>query len=134
MSGNAVFTTEIGVRWSDQDLNGHVNNAHAITLMEEACVRATLAWTGTSPTPKTPHVVRTINADYDRELSYAPVTARVWVSRLGRTSYTVTHELYQDGERCVHGDAVIVNLDPETRRPAPLTDDERALLVGEDAG
>lgn len=129
----SVFTTEIGVRWSDQDLNGHVNNAHAITLMEEARVRATLEWTGSSPAPSTPHVVRSISADYDRELHYAPVTARVWVSRLGTTSYTVTHELYQDGERCVHGDAVIVNLDPATRRPTPLTDDDRTRLTGGDS-
>ena len=127
-----VYTAEIDVRWSDQDLNGHINNAHAITLMEEARVRATRTWNDGAP-PATPNVVRSLNADYDRELHYAPVTARVWVSRLGRTSYTVTHELYQDGELCVHGDAVIVNLDPATRRPAPLSDGERERLTGPDA-
>ena len=55
------FSTTLDVRWSDQDLNGHVNNAQSITLMEEARVQAGITWTGTAPSTKTPRVVRALN-------------------------------------------------------------------------
>ncbi|WP_420098454.1 acyl-CoA thioesterase [Corynebacterium sp.] len=126
-----VFTVDLEFRWSDQDLNGHVNNARAITQMEEARIRATTAWLGTAfsrPGVTSLRVVRALDAVFDREMSYGPVTGRVWISRIGRTSYTVGHELHQGGRRCAHGEAVIVVLDPTTRLPTPVTDDMRECL------
>lgn len=122
------FTTELDVRWSDQDLNGHVNNAQVITLVEEARVRAVLAWSGTSPSATTPRVVRAVNTLYDEELNYGTVTARVWISRLGTTSYTVCHELVQEERPCVYSEVVIVVLDPQTRTPAPISPGLRTQL------
>jgi acyl-CoA thioester hydrolase len=122
------FTTSIEVGWSDQDRNGHVNNALAVTLLEEARVRASRAWMGTTPEAGGPRVVRTVDVAFDHELRYAPVLAKVWISHIGRASYMVAHELYQDGVLCVRGDSVIVNLDAETRRPTPLSADIRETL------
>lgn len=116
------------VRWSDQDLNGHVNNAQVLTLVEEARVRAVLSWSGTSPGPATPRVVRALNTLYDDELSYGSVLARVWISRIGTTSYTVCHELVQQDSPCVYSEAVIVVLDPESRSPTPLPSELRTQL------
>src|SRR5699024_1295251 len=39
-----AFRCELQLRWSDQDLLGHVNNARTVTLAEEARVRADTAW------------------------------------------------------------------------------------------
>lgn len=122
-------SVEIDVRWSDQDINGHVNNAQSITLMEEARVRAGVKWAGNVPSTKTPRVVRTVEARFDDELTHGRVTGHVWISRIGNTSYTVCHELEQDGKACVYGETVIVVLDPETRRPVPIDDEFRARLV-----
>lgn len=38
-----AIATPIGVllRWSDQDINGRINNARILTLMEEARIRVT---------------------------------------------------------------------------------------------
>lgn len=33
----------LALRWSDQDANGHLNNARIVTLMEESRVRFTRA-------------------------------------------------------------------------------------------
>lgn len=122
------FTTTLDVRWSDQDLNGHVNNAQVITLAEEARVRAVLNWSGTSPGPATPRVVRAVNTLYDEELMYGSVLARVWISRIGTTSYTVCHELVQEDRPCVYSESVIVVLDPDTRRPTAIPPQLRAQL------
>lgn len=122
------FTTVLDVRWSDQDLNGHVNNAQVLTLVEEARVRAVLSWSGTSPSPTTPRVVRALNTLYDDELLYGSLLARVWISRIGTTSYTVCHELLQENRPCVYAEAVIVVLDRETRSPTPISTELRAQL------
>lgn len=122
------FTAEMYFRWSDQDANGHINNARAVTQMEEARIRATRSWLGSVPHTNYFRVVRALSAVFDSELVYGPVTGKVWVSRIGRTSYTVSHELLQDGTVRAHGDAVIVVLDPESRRPVPLDGPVRTSL------
>ncbi|MGJ0184698.1 thioesterase family protein [Corynebacterium glyciniphilum] len=130
-SAGTLFAVDLEFRWSDQDINGHVNNARAVTQMEEARIKATTAWLGSGfsqPGVTSLRVVRALNAVFDREMTAGPVTATVWISRIGRTSYTVSHELHQGGRRCAHGDAVIVVLDPATRQPDPISESVRGDL------
>ncbi|MBD2762243.1 acyl-CoA thioesterase [Kocuria sp. cx-116] len=123
------FSRHIELRWSDQDANGHVNNARAITLVEEARVRAALQWTGTIPNGARPRVVRSLNVDFFRPVNYGPeLWAHVWISRIGSTSYTVHHELHQHGKACVVAETVIVQLNPDTQKPEPLDDHMRQAL------
>lgn len=54
--------------------------------------------------------------------------AAVWVSRIGRTSYTVCHQLGQGGQRCAYAETVIVQLEATTARPVALDADFRSAL------
>ena len=84
---NAIPIT-LALRWSDQDANAHVNNATMVTLLEEARVRAAATLTGPVATDTYAHVVRSLEVQYDAELTYADsIEARVWISRIGTTSY-----------------------------------------------
>ncbi|MCR8675783.1 acyl-CoA thioesterase [Micrococcus sp. HG099] len=123
------FETEIQVRWSDEDRYGHVNNARLLTLTEEARVRATRAWSGVTPGRDVHRVVRAMEVQYEAPVVYGPeLTAKVWITRIGTSSYTLRHELWQDGRRCVLCDAVFVHVDPETGRSVALAEDERTTL------
>jgi len=125
----AKFSRHIELRWSDQDANGHVNNARAITLVEEARVRAALHWTGTIPNGARPRVVRSLNVDFFRPVNYGPeLWAHVWITRIGTTSYTVHHELHQHDKACVVAETVIVQLNPDTQKPERLDDHMRRAL------
>ncbi|MFW9144331.1 acyl-CoA thioesterase [Corynebacterium striatum] len=125
---NAIDVT-LGLRWSDQDANRHVNNATIITLIEEARVRAVAEKLGRAISPEEPHVVRSLEVVYDGEVSYEPdISAKVWTSRIGRTSYQVSHELIQGGRSCVFATTTIVAIDPSARRPSPLSEEYRAQL------
>ncbi|WFP16435.1 acyl-CoA thioesterase [Citricoccus muralis] len=129
-----AFTCDLEVRWSDQDLNGHVNNARVLTLAEEARVRADTAWSGTGSAGVGGRVVRNLEVEFARALHYGrPVRATVWVGRIGRTSYTICHELSQQGQLCVYAECVMVNLDAETGRPAELDADARQVLTRQQA-
>lgn len=128
---SSVFTTVLPVRWSDQDLNRHVNNARVVTLIEEARLAAIAHWMGADgiPDPARPRVVVSLNLDYLRSIDHGPeLTARVWVSRLGRSSYTVAYELLQYGQVAARARTVLVQMDPVTGRSVPLPDSVRAAL------
>ena len=114
----------LALRWSDQDANAHVNNATVVTLLEEARVRAAATLTGPVATDSYAHVVRSLEVQYDAELTYTDsIEARVWISRIGNTSYQVAHELIQDGTPCVFATATLVLIDVSARHPIALSDD-----------
>lgn len=124
-----VFGCDLQLRWSDQDVNGHVNNARLLTVIEEVRLRAILAWGLEAPRADEPRVVRSLNAVFERPVHYgAGLDGRAWVASVGRTSFTVGHELLQHQLTCVRAEAVIVRLDPSTQRPRPLEDRMRTAL------
>ncbi|WP_459612781.1 acyl-CoA thioesterase [Corynebacterium urogenitale] len=119
----------LDIRWSDQDINGHINSGKSITLVEEARVRAGVHWAGNVPSTAVPRVVRSLHVEFQREVHYGPeLTALVWISRAGNTSYTVSHELIQNGHVVVYAEAPIVVLDPETRKPTAIDREFRERL------
>ncbi|WP_366908883.1 thioesterase family protein [Nesterenkonia sp.] len=126
-----AFCTPIPIRWSDQDLNGHVNNARALTLVEEARISASAHWAGgTSAHRHLPRVVRTMTMDFQRPIHYPDaLEAYVWVTRIGSTSYTVHHDLVQNEQLCLSCDAVIVLLDPDTQQPTQIPEGLRTILA-----
>ncbi|MEU5839810.1 thioesterase family protein [Streptomyces diacarni] len=123
------LTFPVSVRWSDQDANGHVNNARILTLVEEGRIQAGNHWWGTTPDESSPRVVRAMNVDFRNAVHYGPdTTMDVWISRIGTTSYTVSHELFQQGHCCVSAQVVIVILDRDTRMPLALPETIRETL------
>ena len=90
------YECDLPVRWSDQDVNGHVNNARVVTLLEELRIAAYLDWTDSTPDAGHPRVVRTLSVDYRHPVHHCtPLTGRLWVSRLGRSSFVMQHALLQ---------------------------------------
>ncbi|GEO97079.1 acyl-CoA thioesterase [Kocuria turfanensis] len=130
---SAVHRTVLPVRWSDQDLNRHVNNARVVTLIEEARLSAVAAWLGEDgvPDPARPRVVVSLSLDYLRPIDHGPeLTAHVWVAGLGRSSYTVAYELRQYGRAAARARTVLVQTDPATGRSVPLPEGVRSVLEG----
>lgn len=118
----AVATpVRVALRWSDQDVNGHVNNARILTLVEEARIQAVQRWTATTPDGTGyKRMVRVLNTSFEQEVRYGPeTTVWVWIPRIGNTSYVVGHLLVQNGEPCVYTEATIVVIDAETHKPLP---------------
>ena len=77
------------LRWSDQDLLGHVNNARIVTLMEEARVRWSRRQLAEHESFGGGLVVASLTVDYLRQLDYRPdMTVLVGVVRIGNRSFT----------------------------------------------
>lgn len=129
---NPVFTTDVAVRWSDQDINRHVNNARVVTLIEEARLAALAHWLGPEgiPNPDQPRVVVSLHLDYLRPIDHGPqLTAQLKVAAVGRSSYTLDCDLIQYGKVAARTRTVLVQMDPVTGRSLSLPTTVRNVLA-----
>ena len=117
-----AIRTSDKIRYADTDRQGHVNNAVFSTLIETG--RAEIVYDQTAPLaePGTSFVIARLALDFRAEINW-PGT--VWigtrVARIGRSSFTLQHGLFQD-ERCVAtAEVVIVHVDDATRKSRPLS-------------
>ncbi|MBF4995432.1 acyl-CoA thioesterase [Arthrobacter gandavensis] len=135
----------IQLRFGDEDSNGHVNNVRYVQFMEEARVRLSLvplpgsgsaggAETFRSVTREagTTLVVRQ-EIEYLTPLMYRPdpVWMEIWVSALGRSSFSYGFRLTDDDGGTVYAvaEAAMVMVGRDTGRPAALSERQREVLA-----
>ena len=124
----ATFELSPEVRWSDQDLLGHVNNARMITLIEECRVRWMHEIRAGHITGGGLLVARQ-TIDYLVPAMYGPeLKMTVTVKKLGNSSFTVNTRGDQDGRQVFDHDCVLVHIDRGSQKPTPLTPELRAVF------
>ncbi|MFB3854366.1 MAG: acyl-CoA thioesterase [Vicinamibacterales bacterium] len=125
------FRCPIEVRFCDIDALGHVNNAVFFTYMEEARVAFGRAILGRRGLEGLDYILARAECDFRRPIRFGDsVEARVTVSALGRTSFTLDYELADPTGDPVFARArsVQVAYDFERRKPKPIPDEMRSKL------
>ena len=133
LPGGRVHEHWVQLRWSDPDSYGHVNHARALSLFEDARLAWAAAGPGVAPGEQPSIILARLEVDYLRQLYHRVderLRVRSWLTRLGRSSLTVRHELVQDDAVAIRSDAVCVVFDAAAGRSRPMTDDERAFWAG----
>ena len=116
---------DIGTRWSDNDLYGHVNNVVYYSWFDTA-VNGLLIERGALDIHRgrTIGLVVETHCDYFSPLAFPePVTAGIRVAHAGASSVRYEVALFPDDETlacAAKGHFVHVYVDRATRRPAPL--------------
>lgn len=100
------FDCEIQARFRDVNLGGHVDNIEAMRILDEARIQffrfAAVHEAGTEPgllrglPSGVTELVGAQRVDYHAEMRFAPYRpflVRLWVSRIGRTSFTTASEM-----------------------------------------
>ncbi len=126
------YVTDVRVRYSDLDAQGHVNNARILTLLEEARVDWLYA---DAPRHGADQLVRalvvaSLNIQYKRPILFGP-PARVslGVSAVGNASFTVDYVLTSAGQDAATASTVLVAVELSDGRPRRLGERERAYLL-----
>jgi acyl-CoA thioester hydrolase len=136
----------IGLRWSDLDAYGHVNNASMLRLLEEARIQAfwvadhaeeavggTTAVLDGRPGADTLTLIARQEVEYLAPIPYQrqPLDVQLWLARLGGASMEVDYEVHapQGAEPDVLytlASTTIVLVDATTGRPRRMSDRERS--------
>lgn len=131
----AHFPTVIAlpVQWGDQDAFLHVNNTVYLRWCESARI-AYLDNVGLSELmerEKIGPILAAITCNYRRPVTY-PDTIRCGarISRLGRSSLTMEHRVFSEGEQCLVADALstLVVFDYNRQISQPIPDDIRRKI------
>lgn len=137
------FECEIQARFRDLNIGGHVDNVEAVRIIDEArllfCLFAPLHGEGEQPglfRHRPAGITDLMGAqriDYRTEMRFAafqPFLARMWVARIGRTSFTLATELRvaPDREPAVVAESTLVCWETATEAAWPISSAMRADL------
>lgn len=123
----------LSLRWHDNDVYGHVNNARYYDLFDTA-VNGHLLTQGALDFDSSPGVFLVVSSgcDYFAEITFPDaISAGLRVDRLGASSVTYAIGLFrgEDADCAALGRFVHVHVDRITRRPRPMSERIRAVLT-----
>lgn len=126
-----VLDVVVPLRWSDQDRNGHVNNALIVTLLEESRVKWRLAGIaeGGLDASMTALIVASLTVNFRKPVVYgSDVTVEIGIAAIGGRSVTLHHVGRQFDAVVFDATSVVAITGVDGTRP--LADSERRYLAG----
>lgn len=125
-----MWTTVLTPRVSETDGLGHINNTVAATWLEAGRLGLFRIFTPDDDFSQWRMIVVALSLNFHREIFFgSDVTVTVCVSKIGRSSLQLSESIWQDGQLCVTGEATYVNVDPTTKKSAPIPEDVRSVLT-----
>ena len=123
----------VTTRWMDNDVFGHVNNAHYYSFFDTA-VCTVLVRHGILGVAGPAYIMMVAESGcrYHSEAAFPQtLSAGLRVVRLGRSSVRYGIGVFQDGAELAAADGFLVHVcvDAGSRRPAPLPDRWRSVLA-----
>ena len=117
------------VRYGDTDRQGHVNNAVFATYLETGRVEFLCHPDNNMLTADTSFVIASLNLKLLAEIHWpGKVDIGTRVIRVGNSSLSLQQGIFQDGKCAATAETVIVQVDNNTHRSAPLHDGIKARL------
>lgn len=133
-----AFDCEIHPRFRDINLGGHVDNVEAIRIIDEARILF-LRFAPDAVLAAVPDGIAELmgaqRVDYHAEMRFVPFQPfhlRLWISRIGRSSFSVSTELRvaPDHAPALVAQTAMVLWDHAAGAAWPIADDVRAALEG----
>jgi acyl-CoA thioester hydrolase len=142
-----MLSTPVTVRWGDMDSYGHVNNVFFIRYLEDARFALFTPPLGDKAPADVPGELSVFDLfpdgsnglvaghriEYQAPLSYTdnPITSRLWITRVGTTSFDIGYELGSADRSTVFAIAstTLVLVNTESNRPIELPQRLRDTLA-----
>ncbi|MBS9403012.1 acyl-CoA thioesterase [Halomonas sp. TRM85114] len=116
-----MFVRTIEPAFYDTDALGHVNNTRLPAWFELARNDLFRLFTPDLDPRQWRLIMARMEVDYRAELHYGQeIEIRTYLSRLGKSSFTVTQEARQNGQLTNVGHTVLVHFDHQTKRAVPI--------------
>lgn len=124
-----VFDIEVAKRFKDIDPYDHVSNAVVLDYLMEARVRLYRQW-ALADRSVTGQVVARQEINYRAPILYGlePLNVRIWVSHVGKSSFTLDCEVMDGGTLAADAKSVIVCFDIQLGKSRAIPDEFRRKL------
>ncbi len=127
-----IFRVPIERRFSDLDFLQHINNVVYHDYLQEARIRLMGELLIDFAEQYIPQVLVRQEINYRKTLVLRPepLVVEVWITEVGRTSYSLGYRILDDdGSLAADATSVMVCFDPATQGSVPIPNDYRAVLV-----
>lgn len=105
-----MFVERFSPRFCDTDALGHISNTSVPKWFEGARTPIFKLFTPELDLNRWPLILARIEVDFLQQVFYEyDVEVRTYISRLGGSSFDVTQELWQQGNKVAEGKAVMVH-------------------------
>lgn len=124
------FQTFDKIRYADTDRQGHINNAVFSTFLETG--RVEFLYDSQSPlaAENAVFVIASLNLKFLAEINWpGRINIGTGVMHIGNSSVTLLQGLFQDGRCVATAETVIVQMNEQTRKSHPLSDQTKAFLA-----
>ncbi len=123
------FWRQVTLRFSDLDLNGHVNNVSFAVLFQEGRTSFLRAVREAAADPTMAFSVARLTIDFLSEMAIpGSVEIGTGILGIGRASLTLGQGLFRDGACVGTSRAIMVRVDRAARKSQPITELERRHL------
>ncbi len=125
-----MYTEIINPRFNETDAFGHINNT-VYSIWFDACRQPILKHFAPSLEPRDMHLILAhTSTDFLREVFYGKdVIVKTALEKVGTSSMHFTHGLYQNGELCTTGKAVMIHFNHSTKQSMAIPNDIKEELV-----
>ena len=124
-----LFKKNIEPRFGDTDFLGHINNVAVAGWFELArndLYRLIVPGMGPEHCPLT---MAASNYEFVAETYFGKeVEVQTYIDRIGNSSFTIAHKLFQNNTLCVRGTTTLVYFDHDTKSSKPIPDTIREIL------
>jgi len=125
-----MLTEQITPRFNETDALGHINNTVLAAWFEGARDPVFRLFTADLNPTQWRLILAKFSVEFHAELFYGhSVEIRTHISRVGGSSFDVTQEAWQHGQRCASGVAVLVQYDFAEKRSVALSEPLKQQLL-----
>ena len=117
------------IRYADTDRQGHVNNSVFSVFLETG--RVEVLYNPDLPilSEGASFVIASLKLEFLREITWpGQVDIGTGARKIGNSSNTLYQQLFQNDQCAAQAETIIVQVDNETRRSSPLSDQARRTL------
>ena len=116
-------------RFNDTDALGHVNHSVIMTWFEESRRPVFKFFNESLDIKKWNLIIARIEVDYKEQISYADeAIVETTCPRIGNSSFTLNHKVYQNGNLCAECNAILVHFDYERSKSIQIPDQIKTQL------
>ena len=124
-----MFSEEFNVRFYETDALAHVSNTVLVGWFESGREPIFKLFSPELDLQNWPLILASYKVDFLAQIYYGKkVEVRTYISRMGKSSFDVYQEVWQDNKHCASGTTTMVHFDFKTNQAVSINDQVRLAL------